>query len=258
LIDVGIQVVGWALSCALSTEKYYDMCGSLTFIAIAIASLLSGTLSAKHVVLCAIVLLWALRLGSFLVVRVHKTGGDQRFDKVKGRPGAYAVYWLLQGLWVYVTLLPFLFAMSSSAAGGFGVVDSIGLSLFALGFLTESIADLQKFKFKMDGQGGFISSGLWRYSRHPNYFGEMIVWLGVYLVCLPSLSGAEHLAAVSPVFVSVLISCVSGIPLLERSAQKKWGHLDSYLEYKETTPLLIPGWVPGKRCASDDEGEERG
>jgi len=244
IIDVGLQVAGWAVSSALKTEKLYDGFGSVTFISIALAALagLGGSGTAKQVVLCGLVLVWALRLGSFLVVRVFKTGGDKRFDRVKSNPGKFAVYWTLQGLWVYVTLLPFLFAISATggASTAFGILDSIGLSVFALGFGVESIADLQKFKFKVDGNSGFIRTGLWKFSRHPNYFGEIVLWWGVYLVCAPSLVGPQHLAAFSPLFVTGLLCFVSGIPLLERSADRKWGSDPEYLEYKQRTPVLIP------------------
>ena len=129
-IDVGLQVVGWALSCALKTEKYYDMFGSFSFIAIAIASILRigpAALSAKQIVLAALVLLWALRLGTFLVVRVFKTGGDKRFDGVKTAPGKFAVYWFLQAVWVYVTLLPTLLVMNQTISGNaFTWLETLG------------------------------------------------------------------------------------------------------------------------------------
>lgn len=241
VIDVGVNLVGFVLSSSLQTEKLYDMFGSLSFLSISLLALFSVPgLAAKQLVLCGCVIIWALRLGSFLVVRVFKTGGDKRFDGVKTNPGRFAIFWTLQAIWVYVTLLPFLFALSASSVGPLGVVDTIGLSLWTLGFAVESIADVQKFKFKMDGVGDFITTGIWKYSRHPNYFGEMVLWWGLYLVCLPSLKGAQHLAACSPLFVSMLISFVSGIPPLERSANKRFGDNQTYLAYKDRTPVLIP------------------
>ena len=95
LIDVGLQVLGFGISSVLKTEKFYDMFGSITFIAIAIASLITSgsALTAKQLVLSALVMLWALRLGTFLVVRVFKTGGDKRFDGVKVNPLKFSVYW---------------------------------------------------------------------------------------------------------------------------------------------------------------------
>ena len=246
ILDFGLQFVGWAISSALQTEKYYDMFGSATFISIAILSLLTigASLSAKQIVLATLVLLWALRLGTFLVVRVHKTGGDQRFDRVKTNPGRFAVYWFIQGLWVYLTLLPTLFVMNAASTGkAFIWLDSLGLSVFLLGFGMETIADLQKYIFKMDesNKGKFISTGLWKFSRHPNYFGEMVLWWGVYLVSLSDLSlPLQLLGSLSPISVTLLISFLSGIPLLERSADKRWGSLEEYKEYKRKTPVLVP------------------
>ncbi len=183
LLDLGLQLVGWAICSVAKTEKFYDMFGASTFIGIIVVALLTkgAALSAKQLLLCAVVLLWALRLGSFLVVRVFKTGGDRRFDRVKTKPGKFAVYWFLQAVWVYVTLLPTLFVLNAALSGtALAWSDSLGLSIFLLGFGVETIADLQKFKFKMaaGNEGRFISSGLWRFSRHPNYFGEMLLWWG--------------------------------------------------------------------------------
>jgi len=246
VLDFGLQLVGWAICSVAKTEKFYDMFGSATFISIMVLALVTrgAALSAKQLLLCAVVLLWALRLGSFLVVRVFKTGGDRRFDAVKTSPGKFAVYWFLQSVWVYVTLLPTLFVLNASLGGGTALAwsDSLGLSVFLLGFGMETIADLQKFKFKMaaGNEGRFISSGLWRFSRHPNYFGEMLLWWGVYVICVPSLHGAQHLACLSPLFVTSLLAFVSGIPILERQADKKWGTQQAYRDYKAKVPVLIP------------------
>jgi len=246
LIDVGLQVLGFGISSVLKTEKFYDMFGSITFIAIAIASLFTSgsALTAKQLVLSALVMLWALRLGTFLVVRVFKTGGDKRFDGVKVNPLKFSVYWTIQAIWIYATLLPFLFVMNAtlSPSDPFVWVDSIGLFVYAAGLAIEWIADIQKFKFKMDetNEGKFITTGLWKYSRHPNYFGEMMLWWGIWMICVPDLRGAQHLAALSPITVTALISFLSGIPPLERAAEHKWGNQPDYAEWKERVPVLIP------------------
>ena len=163
ILDVGIQFVGWALASVFKTEKFYDLFGSGTFALIAITSLLSkGTPGLKQFLLAVLILIWALRLGSFLVVRVLKTGGDKRFDGVKNNPGKFAVYWFLQAVWVYVTMLPTLFVMNATLTSKvLAWSDYIGLSLFLLGFGLESMSDLQKYKFKMDPEntGKFINSG---------------------------------------------------------------------------------------------------
>jgi len=97
-------------------------------------------------------------------------------------------------------------------------------------------------KFKMDesNNGKFISSGLWSLSRHPNYFGEIMIWLGVAIIAFPVLSGYQYFALSSPVFVYLLLTRASGIPILEKNADKKWGGQEAYEEYKRNTPVLIP------------------
>ena len=130
-IDAGLQAFGWALSCVLKTEKYYDMFGSATFISIIVSCMVSflgggGGGIARKFVLSALVLIWALRLGGFLVYRVFKTGSDSRFDEVKANPGKFAVYWTMQFLWVFVTLLPVLLVIDNAKAVAFVWSDSIG------------------------------------------------------------------------------------------------------------------------------------
>lgn len=114
--------------------------------------------------------------------------------------------------------------------------------LWAAGFAVEVIADRQKSRFRADDahRGRFISTGLWSRSRHPNYFGEILLWIGVAVIALPVLQGWQWVGLVSPVFVAVLITRVSGVPLLEAKADAKWGGQPDYEEYKRTTPVLVP------------------
>ena len=119
-----------------------------------------------------------------------------------------------------------------------------GLLLFCAGFAVEAVSDLQKFVFKMDptNEGKFIKTGLWSVSRHPNYFGEMVLWWGIYVTSVPALTGAQHAAVLSPIALTFLLCFVSGIPILERSADKRWGGDETYEDYKAKTPVLVP-WI---------------
>jgi len=185
---------------------------------------------------------WALRLGSFLTHRVLTRGEDKRFDEVKEDPGAFLVWWGVQGVWVFVTLLPTLLLHSSAASPTLGAIDCLGWALWGAGFLLEVVADAQKsaFKNKEENQGKFIDTGLWSISRHPNYLGEILLWSGVCLSAMSSLRGPQHLAILSPVMVALLITKVSGIPILERNGEEKWGHTEEYRRYLREVPVLLP------------------
>jgi len=118
----------------------------------------------------------------------------------------------------------------------------IGLLVWVFGFAMEVVADYQKSRFNADpkNKGKFIQTGLWSRSRHPNYFGEIVLWIGVMIIALPVLQGWQWVALISPVFVTLLLTRVSGIPLLEKKADQKWGGQADYEAYKRQTPGLIP------------------
>jgi steroid 5-alpha reductase family enzyme len=123
-----------------------------------------------------------------------------------------------------------------------GIFALVGFLLWILGFGIEVIADRQKSKFRADPQnaGKFINTGLWSWSRHPNYFGEILLWIGVAVITIPVLSGWQWLTLISPIFVAILLTRVSGIPILESLADEKWGGQAEYENYKGKTSLLIP------------------
>ena len=251
-LDVAMQVAGWAVSSALKTEKFFDMVGSATFLTLSAVCFRSGNpVASASTRVPAMIGLWAARLGVFLVHRVHKFGGDSRFDQVKTKPGAFLTYWLLQSVWVAVTCLPMLLldptAPSSPGAGVDSKAVLAGAAVFAIGLLTEVTADMQKSAFKSDpaNRGKFISSGLWALSRHPNYFGEILVWVGVATSAAPALvaqggPGLAALAYTSPAFVALLLTQLSGIPILEDLAERRWGGNPDYETYKASTPVLVP------------------
>jgi steroid 5-alpha reductase family enzyme len=150
----------------------------------------------------------------------------------------FAFYWGMQGLWVLVTLLPLLLlASADKAEPRTTLLDLAGRGLWAVGMAMEVVADLQKIAFSADpaNHGRFISTGLWARSRHPNYAGEMLIWAGVWLASLSGLGGwlEGALAALSPLFVAGLLRYVSGVPILERRADKKWGEEPAYKAYKQ-------------------------
>jgi len=238
-----IQWVGFAMAYALRTEKFFDLTGSITYISVTIlAVLLSPVIDDRSVLLLAPVLIWATRLGTFLFGRIQKAGKDERFDEIKTSFPRFLNTWTLQGLWVTFTAAAALVGITSTTRKGLGWLALIGFVIWFLGFAIELMADTQKSAFRADpaNKGRFIDTGLWAWSRHPNYFGEIVLWIGVAIIALPVLRGWQFVALISPVFVTLLLTRVSGVPILERRADEKWGGQEDYEAYKKRTPVLIP------------------
>lgn len=246
-LAVGLAfIVNWlALIPAwlLHTEKFFDLMGGVTFISVtALAVALVPARDARAWLLAGIVVVWALRLSLFLFGRIRKVGKDVRFDELKVSFPRFLLTWTLQGMWAAVTLAASLAAITGETRVPLGIWAWLGLAVWLLGFAFEVIADAQKSRFKADpaNQGQFIRSGLWAWSRHPNYFGEIVLWVGVALIALPTLEGWRWVTLISPVFVVLLLTRVSGIPMLEARADEKWGGQPEYEAYKASTPVLIP------------------
>ena len=225
------------------TEKFFDLTGGITYISVSVlAMLLSAKSDVRSVLLLMLVLIWAARLSSFLFMRVQKAGEDRRFREIKQSFWRFLQTWTLQGLWVTFTLAAALAVITSQRVVPLDAFMIIGLLIWAFGFAIEVAADTQKSKFKADpaNDGKFIHSGIWAWSRHPNYFGEIVLWIGVTVIALPVLRGWQWVVLISPVFVTLLLTRVSGVPLLEERADKKWGGQPDYETYKASTPVLIP------------------
>ena len=225
------------------TEKFFDLTGSLTYISLTVlAVLLSPVRDARSWLLMALVLIWAGRLGSFLFLRIKKAGKDDRFDELKPSFVRFLNVWTIQGLWVTFTLSAALVAITTATRKPLGIFALVGFLVWVIGFTFEAVADAQKNRFRADpaNKGKFIHTGLWSRSRHPNYFGEITLWLGVAIIALPVLSGWQWVAMISPIFVFILLTRVSGVPMLEKKADDKWGGQEDYEEYKKNTPVLFP------------------
>lgn len=228
---------------AAQTERFYDLTGSLTYITIMVVVVtLSDDLDTRALVVAAMVVVWAVRLGTFLFRRISRDSKDGRFDQIKTNPLRFFMTWTIQGLWVLLTAAAALAIITSDERRALGWVASVGIAVWVAGFVIEVVSDRQKLAFKKDAanQGRFITSGLWAWSRHPNYFGEITLWTGIAIMAVPILSGWRWMMLISPIFVTLLISRVSGIPMLENRADDRWGGQSDYQEYKANTPVLVP------------------
>jgi len=238
-----IQWLAFIPAYLLQTEKFFDLTGSITYISvITIALFLSPSADGRTILLWALVVIWAIRLGTFLFGRIKKAGKDDRFDEIKPSFIRFLNVWTIQGLWVTFTMAAALVAITTTTRKEMDCYSVIGALVWLFGFIFEVAADAQKSRFNADpaNKGKFIQTGLWARSRHPNYFGEIVLWIGVAVIAIPVLQGWQWVAMISPLFVTLLLTRVSGVPLLEKKADKKWGGQEDYESYKKKTPVLIP------------------
>jgi len=243
-----IQWLAFVPAYLFQTEKFYDLTGSFTYISVVILSLLlNPIINPRSYLVMALVMIWAGRLGIFLFRRVMKSGKDGRFDEIKPSFPRFLLAWTTQGLWVSFTIAAGLAVITSPIQRPLGIFALIGLAIWVIGFGIEAAADWQKKQFRLnpDHKGKFIHTGLWSWSRHPNYFGEITLWVGVAVIAVPILQGWQWAALISPIFVTILLTKISGVPLLEKRADEKWGGQEDYEAYKARTSVLVP--LPPKK-----------
>ena len=238
-----VQWVGLIHARLFETEHYFDLVGSLTYITVTIFAMQQAAeIGVRQQIIAGVVIVWAARLGPFLFRRIQKAGEDRRFRKIKLSTPRFLVTWALQGTWVFLTAGAALVAIMTPNTSPLGTVFYVGAAMWVLGFAVEVIADNQKSAFKADpaNENKFITTGIWARAQHPNYFGEILLWAGVAVMALPSLSGSAMIFLISPVFVAVLLTRISGVPLLRKTAGARWGDDPEYQAYLKNTPLIIP------------------
>ena len=238
-----IHLVIFVPSYYFQTEKFFDLTGTISYVSsvlfIFFKSNTVESINLGSLTLSTFIIIWSLRLGTFLFLRIKKEGKDRRFNEIKKSFSWFFMTFSVSGMWVTICSICALTGIANGII--FSSTTIIGIIIFIIGFTIEIIADSQKTKFRAndDNKDKFISSGLWKYSRHPNYLGEIILWLGISLISFSSLEGFQYVTLISPIFTYLLLVNVSGINLLEKSGKKKWGHLESYKIYKKNTPRLI-------------------
>ncbi|MDA8683130.1 DUF1295 domain-containing protein [Gammaproteobacteria bacterium] len=246
LIAFALQWLAFIPAYVFQTEKFYDLMGSITYLSVMWFSLASTSeqftaLNGANIAIVLLITLWALRLGTFLFMRIHKDGEDKRFRSIKPSATQFFMTWTLQGLWVSMCSMCALTAISSETGVVMNALFYIGLGLFIYGFCIEIVADNQKSKFRSipENKDKFITTGLWAKSRHPNFFGEIVLWAGIAVMSFSSLHGLQYLTLISPVFTYLLLVYVSGVRMLEARADKKWGQDEDYVKYKSKTSVLM-------------------
>lgn len=243
LVAYAINWIAFVPAALYQRETFYDLTGAITYISvIAIACLLSAPLDLRAGLVAGMVALWALRLGSFLFLRIRAAGSDGRFDAIKRDPARFLVVWTMQALWVVMTAGAALAVIAGPQRPGPDVWLVLGGLVWVVGMALEVVADAQKSAFRRNpaNRDRFITSGLWGWSQHPNYFGEIVLWAGIALIAVPVLSGWGWLVLVSPLFVWLLLTRISGIPLLVARAEARWGNDPAFRAYRAATPLLVP------------------
>ena len=243
LLAFGVQWIMFAHSWKQQTEHFFDLTGSATYITVILtALLLTGAFDLRSLLIAAVILVWALRLGNFLFNRVRTSGRDARFTSILPSFSVLLMTWTLQGTWVSLTASCALAAIASSTTLPLDTWAAAGLALWAAGFMIEVVADRQKLAFRAElaNRNRFITTGLWAWSRHPNYFGEIVLWIGIAVMAAPALNGGQLVTLLSPLFVVVLLTRISGMRMLELQAQKRWGGEPAYVAYRNTTSALIP------------------
>ena len=247
VICIGIQWIVWIPASIGKTERFYDLTGGLTYLTVVAFSLWAGSQSElpslRELIVSLLVVIWSLRLSGFLYLRIHRTGKDGRFDQLKTSPIRFLVPWTLQGLWVFLTMIAVIVINTQAdSAPDLEIWDGVGLLIWIIGFGIEAVADYQKtvFNSESNNQGKWIESGLWSYSRHPNYLGEILLWTGIAFFGISCFTGLERVAWISPIFIYILLTKISGIPILDKRALEKWGDDIEYQKYRDNTPALIP------------------
>lgn len=249
-----LMLVVWLIGLLVKDVSVVDIAWGLGFVLVAWATCFSQGIPGFVPLLPVLTTLWGLRLSGYLAWRKAGSPEDFRYRAMRERhPRSFPLLSLLtvfalQGLIMWMVALPL--QTVGSAGTPSVVLTIIGVLLWGIGFLFESIGDWQLVSFKSDpiNDGRLMDRGLWRYTRHPNYFGDFLVWWGLYVLALAS--GGQWWSVVGPIVMSLLLLRVSGVTLLEKTLKSS---KEGYAEYVERTNAFFPWW-PKQAQQGDDRG----
>ncbi|KAI1105585.1 DUF1295-domain-containing protein [Jackrogersella minutella] len=261
LVTVAYQLFFFSIAFTFKLDKLTDFAGGTNFVVLAILTLaLSRSPDARQMAASVFIVAWGLRLSLFLLYRVLRTGKDDRFDDKRDRFLPFLGFWVFQMLWVWAVSLPVTVLNSPAvrryapqAAFGTGR-DVAGVVLFGVGFVLESVSDVQRFVFRSkNDRSAVCDAGFFGWSRHPNYFGEIIIQFSIYMISVSAAADgpvggqafkALYATMVGPFFLTILLMFVSGLPLSERPGAKKryenGSNWEAYRQYLNRTSILIP------------------
>ncbi|KAK4218163.1 DUF1295-domain-containing protein [Rhypophila decipiens] len=260
LITVGYQLAFFSIAFSFKFDKLTDFAGGTNFVLLAILTLaFSGSPNARQIVVSLFIIIWGLRLSGFLLFRILKTGKDDRFDDKRDKFFPFLGFWIFQMIWVWTVSLPVTVLNSPNVQSfpqpAFGTGrDIAGVVLYAVGLIMESVSDMQKYRFRSTRDKSEIcDKGFFSWSRHPNYFGEIIIQFAIFMIAVsPAATGdvtgqaynALYATILGPFFLTILLMFVSGLPLSERPGAKKRyendSNWDAYQRYLTRTSILIP------------------
>jgi len=251
-ISLFVNALFFGVAAWRKADTVTDLSYSLSFVCTVVALVvLAGAFDPLRLAAAGMVVLWALRLASYLFGRILRMKVDHRFDGIRENFLAFGRFWLLQAVSVAVIMLPAI-AILIAAPPALSFLHALGVALWLVGLLVEILADAQKSAWKERGEKGLIMTGLWSWSRHPNYFGESLLWWGLWIFALPSLAAWWHLAVLGPLYITLLLLRVTGIPLLEKSAEARYGNDLAYRDYKARTSIFFP--LPPHRKDANRKG----
>lgn len=242
LIIFAIQLAFFAFAAIRKTDLVTDLAYGSTFAIMAgVLYFISDHKDPVKLAIFLTILYWGVRLAGYLFIRVLAMKKDKRFDGIRENFFKFASFWSLQTVAIFIIMMPSFLVLTAEEEFQLNLLTIVGLMIAIFGTTLEGIADYQKFKFKNNpaNKGKMMMQGLWKYSRHPNYLGEMLMWWGIFIATGSHLEGIQFFSIISPIFIMILLLFVSGVPTLEKRWKKKYGDDPEFREYMEKTPKIL-------------------
>ncbi|KAK3603864.1 hypothetical protein CHS0354_042872 [Potamilus streckersoni] len=246
IVTVGMQFSFFLVAYTCKFDKVTDFAGGTNFVVLALLTFfMAQTYSARQIMVTACVVVWGIRLSGYLLYRILKIGEDKRFDDKRNNFLKFAAFWIFQAIWVFTVSLPVIFVNAEESifrAPWWTAMDIVGLIIFVIGLVIETVADFEKFFFRNNpaNKGKWCAVGFWKISRHPNYFGEIIIWWSIFIIATSILQYGQWTAVLSPLFLMTILLFLSGIPILEQKDDERFRKDGEYIRYKTRTSPLIP------------------